>query len=203
MAERPEDASTGAAIVIPLRSFADGKVRLASILADDERAALARTMADAVVAAAGALPVAVVSSDPAVVSWATAHGCQVLHDPGSLNGAAAAGREWARRRGDARVAIVHGDLPLARSLERVVADGAEPVAVIVPDHRNDGTPVLSLPTVTPYVFAYGPGSAAAHAREAEQRGLAVRILPDRELGFDIDVEADLHTLAELRDRAAP
>ena len=45
-----------------------------------------------------------------------------------------------------------------------------PVAVAVPCHRDDGTPVLSLPTaVAGFVFAYGPGSFRRHAAAA--RGL--------------------------------
>src|SRR5690242_6898940 len=203
MAERPEDASNDAGVVIPLRSFADAKIRLASVLTDTARAARARTMAATVVAAAGTRAVAVVSSAPAVCEWATALGCTVLDDPGSLDGAAEKGRAWANARGFGRVVIVHADLPLARSLDTVAADGAAPVAVIVPDHRDDGTPVLSLPAASAFTFAYGPGSAARHAREAERRGLAVRTIRDRELGFDVDIDTDLATLNELRDRATP
>src|SRR3954453_1136844 len=201
MTERPPDARDDAGGVIPLRSFTDAKVRLASVLTDDARAAFARTMADTVVAAAGNRAVAIVSSAPEVLEWAAALGCTVLDDPGSLDGAADAGRAWARARGFGRVVIVHADLPLARSLDAVPGDGAAPVAVIVPDHRDDGTPVLALPAATPFTFAYGPGSAARHAREAEHRGLSVRIVHDRDLAFDVDVDADLRALNQMRDDA--
>ena len=53
-----------AAVVIPVKAFAAAKVRLASALTPPERAALARSMAEQVVAAAGTLPVTVVCADP-------------------------------------------------------------------------------------------------------------------------------------------
>ena len=100
-------------------------------------------------------------------------------------------------------AVVHADLPFARSLDAVVTDGGAPVAVIVPDHRDDGTPVLSLPTSVPFTFAYGPDSAARHADEARRRSLSVRILRDPALAFDVDIAADLEALDALRRTPAP
>ena len=50
---RPGAVPTTAGVVVPLRSFALGKARLAAALDDDARAALARAMAERVVAAAG------------------------------------------------------------------------------------------------------------------------------------------------------
>jgi 2-phospho-L-lactate/phosphoenolpyruvate guanylyltransferase len=175
-----------------------GKARLAEVLSEPERAALARSMAERVVSAAGAHPVVIVSSATEVVAWAVEHGCDVVADPGSLDAAAAAGRGWAIERGLARYAVVHADLPLARSLDAVVGDGDAPVAVIVPYHRDDGTPVLSLPTNVAFTFAYGPDSAARHAAEARRRALKVRIVRDPALGFDVDVAADLTELESLR-----
>ena len=66
--------------------------------------------------------------------------------------------------------------------------------MIVPDHRGDGTPVLALPTATPFTFAYGPGSAARHVAEAERRGLTIRRVADPDLAFDVDLPADLEML---------
>jgi len=180
-----------------------GKARLAAVLSETERAALARSMAERVVSAAGTHPVVIVSSAAEVVAWAHDHDCDVIADPGTLDAAANAGRAWAVERGFARYAVVHADLPLARSLDAVVADGAAPVAVIVPDHRDDGTPVLSLPTNVEFTFAYGPDSAARHAEEARRRALTVRIVHDRALGFDVDVAADLAELEALRPTPAP
>jgi 2-phospho-L-lactate guanylyltransferase len=194
MARPPEERSDAAGIVIPVRSFAGAKARLAGVLDRDARASLARAMAECVVRAARPRPIVVVSSAPDVAAWASALGLACIDDPGSLDAAADAGREWVRARAFARVVVVHADLPFAQSLAAVADAGPEPVAVIVPDHRDDGTPVLSLPAHAPFKFSYGPGSAARHAVEARRNGLAVRFVRDTGLGFDVDVEDDLRVL---------
>jgi 2-phospho-L-lactate guanylyltransferase len=191
----PRGSQTDAAIIVPLRSFVLGKARLADVLDDDARTNLARSMADRVVAAAGDRDLAIVTSAPEVCEWAVARGLTVLEDPGSLDGAAAAGQAWAAAHGHARYAIVHADLPRATSLDAITGDGGNAIAVVVPDHRNDGTPVLSLPTGSPFTFQYGPGSAARHIAEAEVRGLQVRVVHDPDLAFDVDLPADLEALA--------
>ncbi len=188
-----------AGVVIPVRAFAAGKARLAGVLDEATRATLGRTLADRVVAAAGGLPVVVVTSAPEVVAWAAGHGLEHLPDPGAgLDVAVTVGRDHLVAAGCRRVVIAHADLPRARpgALERFAVDGPD-VVTIVPCHRDDGTPVLALPATSPFDFAYGPGSARAHARAARAAGLAVRIVRDPDLGYDVDVPADLEALPEL------
>jgi 2-phospho-L-lactate guanylyltransferase len=180
------------AVVIPIRSFEAGKSRLGVEIDAARRADLLRTMADNVVAAAGSMPVAVVSNAGEVRAWAAALGLTLLDDPGTLDLAAAAGLEWAAAAGFGRVVVAHADLPLARSLAPVTADGSLPIATAVPCHRDDGTPVLSLPTsATAFDFAYGPGSFRRHAAAARAAGLAFRVRRDRSLGRDVDAPEDL------------
>ena len=159
-------------------------------------------MAERVVSAAGDLPVVVVSSDPDVVAWAGRRALACVDDPGSLDGAADAGRAWVRGQGLPRVVVAHGDLPFATSLDEVAAGGAEPVVVAVPCHRDDGTPVLSVPVDLDFSFAYGPGSFARHCAEAERAGATLRIVRDPDLSFDVDVPEDLDALAQRSDCAS-
>jgi 2-phospho-L-lactate guanylyltransferase len=181
-----------AAVVIPIRSFDGGKSRLGEHLDPRRRADLLRAMAGNVVAAAGTMPVAVVSNAVEVRRWAATLGLAVLDDPGSLDGAAAAGLGWAAASGFGRVVIAHADLPLATSLAPVAADGSRPLVSVVPCHHDDGTPVLSLPTAaTNFVFAYGPGSFRRHAAAARAAGLGFRVRRDRRLGRDVDAPEDL------------
>jgi 2-phospho-L-lactate guanylyltransferase len=184
-----------AGVVVPLRSFALGKVRLAQALDDDARRELSRTMAERVVAAAGTRPLVIVSSAPEVIAWARTLGVAQTADPGSLDGAAFAGREWVRERGLARVVVMHADLPLATSLDGIADDAGAPIAVLVPDHHHDGNPVLAIPAAVDFGFRYGPDSCARHAAEARRLGLEVRIVEDHALGFDVDDESDLDALA--------
>ena len=186
-------SSPRAGVVIPLRAFANGKARLAAVMDDLERTALARSMADCVVEAGGTLPMVVVSSAPEVRAWAETRTLEVVEDPGAgLDAAAREGVQWFRARGFDRVIVAHADLPRARpgSLEPF-ADLAPGDVVIVPSHRDDGTPVLSIPVHPPFPFAYGVGSAHRHAQIARQLGLAVQLVRDDELGYDVDLPEDL------------
>jgi 2-phospho-L-lactate guanylyltransferase len=191
--------SDTAGVVVPLRSFALGKARLAVALDDDARRAFSRTMAERVVAAAGRRPTVIVSSAPDVTEWARGLGLAHVEDPGSLDAAAERGRGWVREQGLSRVVVMHADLPLASTLDGIADDGDRAVAVVVPDHHDDGTPVLALPAASEFTFAYGPGSCARHIAEAERCGLGVRVVHDHALGFDVDDAADLAALADQHE----
>jgi 2-phospho-L-lactate guanylyltransferase len=179
-------------VVIPIRSFEAGKSRLGARMDPAQRADLLRTMAENVVAAAGTMPVAVVSNAAEVRLWAAGLGLTVLDDPGTLDLAAAAGLGWAAAAGSGRVIVAHADLPLAVSLAPMASDGSLPIVTAVPCHRDDGTPVLSRPTAAArFVVAYGPGSFRRHAAAARAAGLAFRVRRDRRLGRDVDAPEDL------------
>jgi 2-phospho-L-lactate guanylyltransferase len=188
-------AGARAGVVIPIRAFALGKARLADALDPATRTALARRWAERVVQAAAPLPVIVVSSDAEVQEWARLLHVTVIADPGTLDAAAVAGRDHLRDASCTRVVIAHADLPFARDLARLARDGSQPVVALVPCHRDDGTPVLSVPAAVDFRFAYGPDSFRRHAAEARRLGLAVRVVRDRDLAFDVDVPDDLVDLA--------
>jgi 2-phospho-L-lactate guanylyltransferase len=178
-----------AAVVVPVKAFSRAKARLAEVRTAAERAELARSMATTVVGAAGALPVVVVCDDDSVRAWAEGLGVEVLWTPGlGLNGAVEAGVDHLAERGVARAVVAHADLPLAEDLTVVL--GPEGVT-IVPDRHGDGTNVISVPTGAGFRFAYGAGSCAQHAAEAERLGLPVRLLRDEALGWDVDRPEDL------------
>jgi 2-phospho-L-lactate guanylyltransferase len=182
-------------VAVPIRAFALGKARLAEHLDPTERAVLGRRLAERVVAAASGLETLVVSSDDDVRSWAQGLHLRTIDDPGSLDAAAHEGRRWLARRGCTRIVIAHGDLPFAATFSGVARDGSRPVVVAVPCHRDDGTPVLSVPADADFAFAYGPGSFRRHAAEARRLGLGFRVVRDRNLAFDVDLPDDLGLLA--------
>ena len=192
-----------AGVVIPVRSFTRGKSRLAGAfgpgsLGRTEHEAFVRGLADRAADAATAHPTAIVTSAPEVVEWAIARDLAVVADRGSLDAAARAGRSWAAARGLARIVVVHADLPDIVSLESVAGDGDKPLVVIVPCHRGDGSPVLSVPIAAPFTFSYGPGSFARHCAEAARAGLELRVVHDEALGFDIDGPDDLAVVLARR-----
>jgi 2-phospho-L-lactate/phosphoenolpyruvate guanylyltransferase len=173
---------------VPIRGFRAGKGRLSSVLSDDERAALGRRMAGRVLDAAAPLPVYVVTSDDEVVAFASERGAKVVADPGSLNGAAGAGRAAVAADGFASVIVAHADLAQPEPFAWVAEfDGV----TIVPDRHGEGTNVMALPAHAPFDFAYGDGSRARHEREARVRGLALRVVNDASLAWDVDEPDDL------------
>jgi 2-phospho-L-lactate/phosphoenolpyruvate guanylyltransferase len=176
-------------VLVPVKSFAQAKVRLASALPPHERAELARRMGRRVIAAAGRLPVSVVCDDEAVARWAQANGAAVIWRPGvGLNGAVAAGVDELAAAGAIEVVVAHADLPLADDLTRVAGFAG---VTLVPDRHGDGTNVLCVPTGTRFEFAYGPGSFSRHRDECDRLGLPYRVLRDPRLAWDVDVPADL------------
>ena len=183
------------AVLVPVKAFAAAKLRLHPHVTGPERARLARAMADHVLEVAEPLPRAVVCDDPDVAAWARSRRALVVWEPGrGLNGAVEAGVDRLAAAGVRRVIVAHGDLPLARDLAWVAAF---PGVTLVPDHRDDGTNVMCVPTGAGFSFSYGPGSFLRHGEEAHRLGLALRVVRERSLGLDIDVPADLAHLAAV------
>lgn len=182
-------ASRSIAVLIPVKSFELAKGRLAEALDPEQRADLARSMAERVVAAARPLPTFVVCGSDDVAGWAESVAAEVIRfDQPGLNPAVTHGTDELARRGFDHVLVAHGDLPLARRLTHLTDfDGV----TVVPDRRGDGTNVLGLPLGAGFEFHYGPGSARAHRAEARRVGLPHRTIDDHELGWDVDTPDDL------------
>ena len=192
-------ATTTAAVLVPVKAFADAKRRLADALDPAERQALAMAMAGTVLAAAGGLRTAVVCDDEEVRAWAEANGAESIWTPGlGLNRAVAAGITHLAHRNVDRVLVAHADLPLAVDLAWL-ADGDG--ITLVPDRHLDGTNVACVPAHCGFAFAYGAASFRAHRAEAARLGLTARLVPDPRLGWDVDVPADLLVPAELEPPA--
>jgi 2-phospho-L-lactate guanylyltransferase len=180
---------------VTLRSFREGKGRLASALDAEQRASLARATAWRVLevcrAAGGAAIVVTPSTD--IAAWADDLGVEVVAEPsgGGLDGAATAAAAVAAARGSA-FAILHADLPLLRveDLDAVAACTAP--AVLAPSY-NGGTSLLA--ASEPIRFRYGPGSFHRHL--AALAHLAPAVVVTQGLAVDLDTPVDLHRAARL------
>jgi 2-phospho-L-lactate/phosphoenolpyruvate guanylyltransferase len=195
----PTTTPAATAVLVPVKAFGEAKQRLRDALDPPARQALAMAMAATVLQAAGALRTAVVCDDEEVRAWAEAQGAEPIWTPGlGLNGAVEAGVAHLASRGVERVIVAHADLPLAVDLAWVAAgDGV----TLVPDRHRDGTNVACVPAAVGFAFAYGAGSFTAHRAEARRLGLAVRLVPDARLGWDVDVPGDLAAPAALHPPA--
>jgi len=177
------------AVLVPVKAFRDAKARLAPALTPPERAALARSMAEAVLLAAGSLPVWVVCDDDDVATWALAAGSRVLWKPDrGLNGAVNEGIADLAAAGLERVIVAHADLPHAVDITWVAdSDGV----TLVPDRHDDGTNVAAVPATAGFTFSYGPGSFHRHSAEAARLDLPLRVVREPRLGWDVDRPDDL------------
>jgi 2-phospho-L-lactate guanylyltransferase len=177
------------AVLIPVKGFRAAKARLAGTLTVDERARLARWLADRVVAAAADLAVFVACDDDEVASWADGAGAEVLWSPGlGLNGAVDSGRATIAGKGFDHLVIAHSDLPLAHDLGRVATPGA---VTLVPDGRRDGTNILAAPVLAALPASYGGGSFRRHLDLAMSSGHRVEVIADVRLALDIDNPDDV------------
>ena len=179
------------AVLVPVKSFGEAKLRLAPALDPAHRAELARVMATHVVESAAPLPVAVVCDDAEVATWARDLGALVVWEPErGLNRAVEAGVTRLAADGARRVVVAHADLPQARAGRLAWVARFDGVTV-VPDHRDNGTNVICVPGGAGFTFSYGPGSFARHTAEAHRLGLPLRVVREPSLSHDVDSPADL------------
>ena len=177
------------AVLLPVKSFAEAKLRLAPALTPEARRALARDMATHVLACAGRLPVAVVCDDVEVAAWAREHHALVVWEPErGLNRAVQAGVARLASEGVERVIVAHADLAFAAELQWVADFGG---VTLVPDRGGNGTNVVGLPSRSGFTFSYGPGSFARHQAEARRLGLPLRGVRAPDLARDVDLPSDL------------
>jgi 2-phospho-L-lactate guanylyltransferase len=205
--------SSGIVAVVPIRSWQNGKTRLASVLSSGAREALMRRAATGVVQAAvasGAVDaVLVVSPDPAVLGWAGEIGSPVLALeqlgalPG-LNGAIEAGRNWAQSQSADGILSLFADLPLLEAGDVRSMTTRPEDAVFGPDRNSQGTNALLLRTRgagAAFRFAFGQGSLARHEAEAKRLGLTVAREERMGIAFDVDTPQDwtdfLETMSEI------
>ncbi|MEM9516738.1 MAG: 2-phospho-L-lactate guanylyltransferase [Actinomycetota bacterium] len=183
------------AVLVPVKRFTAAKGRLRGVVPDDERARLARWMAELVLDACDGIERFVACDDPVVREWAEAHGATVVWGPElGLNRAVDDGVAEIARLGFDHVIVSHADLPLPTALPDV---SRADTITLVPDRRLDGTNVMSFPVAHPVAASYGGGSFRRHLAAAQRTGAGVEIRRDHSLSIDLDTVDDLrHPLVE-------
>ena len=192
--------------LVPAKAFARSKSRLAPVLGDAERDALARGFLEHVldvVAASDAVEGAMVVTDSdEVADVAMARGAVVVRDEATSLGAIVdAALARLRARGAKSALVLMSDLPdLAADDVRALASAvATEDVVIAPDLRAAGTNALGVALSAPFPTCFGHAdSFVRHLACAQALGLRVRTHTSDRLGFDVDVPSDLDELNRKR-----
>ena len=193
--------------VIPVKSFARAKTRLAACLDAPARVALARGMASDVIMAAsrarGIEAVFALAPDPHTADWAERRGATSLAEGPrtSLSRVISRAVDVLAARGADVVIYLASDLPgLASTDIEQLLDAHRGGLTIAAARRDGGTNAFICDTPRPISLAFGPGSAARHLARARHAGLRTTRVNLPAFSRDIDTAADL---AALRSRPRP
>ncbi len=189
------------AFLVPIKSFEAAKGRLAPDATPEARRAIAIELARRVLCSLPRGSLVVGDGTEALRDLASAHDVELLPFPdGDLNQAVAAGVAYLAGRGSRRVTIVCSDLANPADLRRFWDTGHPRYAgqiasltgvLIVPDHRFEGTAVLSVPTQVSFRFAFGPSSLLHHVESAHEALVPRTIIFSRALSHDVDTLDDI------------
>ena len=202
------------AALIPMKSLAQSKMRLADVLDRHERSELALAMLVDVITAcneSGCFDLVSVISDDSEVFWqARELGAKPLAEPATLSGLneglTFGQRYLARRVAVDELVILPADIPLARAddiravVEALGADGAARCVLV--RSRDNGTNALALRPPEAIAMHYGRDSADAHRAAADAAGIAVVELMNERLAFDVDAPEDVDEMATASVGAA-
>jgi 2-phospho-L-lactate guanylyltransferase len=200
------------ALLVPIKDLSDAKHRLAPLLTEEERTALARLMLEGVLGECARLPPevrrVVVTNDRPAIALARERGFDVIEETrqdsesDSVDRASAA-LEAEGMRGVLRVPL---DLPFLRAAElmeilSLAAEGLQ--CVLVPSRDGTGTNGLYRAPPTLFPSRFGPNSLALHQSSARERTGGVKVVELASLALDIDEPGDVAALlAEKGDCAA-
>ena len=192
------------AILIPVKSFAQSKERLAPHYSAAVRAALAAALCEdffrTVAQVTGIDRVFVVSQEPLALEWARDNGWETIVEAAQISESHSvdAASRHCTEQGVGALLRLPIDIPLAtaRDIEALFSQTENPPSsVIVPS--RDGTGTNALLRIPPALFPshFGPGSFALHLDEAKRCGAAVHIMRNPRVELDVDEIDDLRAAA--------
>jgi 2-phospho-L-lactate guanylyltransferase len=185
--------------VVPVKSFARAKARLAALLDPVQREQLARAMLDDVLMGLGKLDelsgILVVSADADARNIARANGAQSVDDPfeDGPNAAVRLALPFLRKvRADAMI-VVPSDVPQIEpdELLPIFRSLTAPSIALVAAVRDGGTNVLGCSPIDLIAPCFGVNSFAKHAKAARRAGIEPAVFTCHSLMHDIDQPQDL------------
>lgn len=192
-------------ILVPVKNLSTAKQRLASVLPQSHRTALAQAMLQDVLTTlhswqAGP-PVAVVTSDPFAIEVAAAFDFDIIPDPdnpGETGAIEIATRICVDRGEDATLAIP-ADIPLIQSseLEEILKHAPAEGTVLVPAADGRGTNAAFRRPANLFPLRFGNDSFNPHHAAAQATGKPCVVLNLPGIALDVDNPSDLQQLISL------
>jgi 2-phospho-L-lactate/phosphoenolpyruvate guanylyltransferase len=190
-------------ILIPVKNLSYAKQRLASLLDQPMRTALAKAMLQDVLEAIYACPerptAAVVTSDEFAVSAAREFGFEIIpdRDNRSESDAIAMATEICVRRGVESTLVIPADIPLvtASELERIMRSAPVEGSVLVSSADRRGSNAIWRKPAALFPLRFGSDSFRSHLAAARATRKPCRVLTLLGVGLDVDSASDLRALA--------
>ncbi|HKM59805.1 MAG TPA: 2-phospho-L-lactate guanylyltransferase [Candidatus Bathyarchaeia archaeon] len=195
--------------VVPVKSLGASKNRLSSVLSPQERSQLTLAMLEDVLSALQTSTVddtVVVSNDLTVHDVVGKFGAMYLAQKTSgLNSAIEEATEWCVQEGAEAVLVLPADIPLLSSadVDRIVELGnCEEQTVVLSPSYDGGTNALFQSPPNLIRVCFGPRSFAEHIKEAQSKGICVRLHYSTSVATDIDSAEDLSKLLKTESNTA-
>lgn len=183
--------------IVPVKTLANSKKRLAPILSGRERAKLSESLLLDVMNAvcnSGVTKVIVVSMDQMVIKIAREFGAVIVKEKRECGvNSAVALTDSICRDGDASI-VIPQDLPfiLSSDIDMMCRSATGKRCVVVtPSHRYDGTNALLRKPSNAIETHYDEDSYEIHVNKAREENLPVKIFLNNRLMLDIDEPKDI------------
>lgn len=192
-------------ILVPVKNLSGAKQRLASLLDQPSRTALAQAMLHDLLSTlagwTGRPDVAVVSSDPFAVELAREYKFEIIPDAENPDETRAI--EMATRlcveRGVANTLVIPADIPLTQSweLEEILKQAPPVGSVLVPAYDGRGTNAAYRSPADLFPLRFGNDSFKPHLTAAQATGKPCVVLNLPGIAVDVDSAEDLRHLLSL------
>jgi 2-phospho-L-lactate guanylyltransferase len=195
------------AAVIPVKPFSEGKSRLASVLADDQRRTLIRNMfchvLETTLATPGIVDTIVISRDEEALGLAEEAGAHAILEAenSNLNAALDVARKASVVLSASGLLVVPADLAKldptdlsAVLISTEIQASARSFVCIAPDEIQRGTNALYIQPPDSFKFSFGTNSFEKHRNIAIEAGCDLHIIERPNLAFDVDEPDDLNNL---------
>ncbi|HXX00602.1 MAG TPA: 2-phospho-L-lactate guanylyltransferase [Candidatus Acidoferrales bacterium] len=192
-------------ILIPVKDLSLAKQRLASVLDQPSRTALAQAMLDDVLATLHGWKnrpqVGIVTSDPHALELARKYEFEIIPDPDNPGetGAIEMATRIAVERGAEFTLVIPADIPLIQAweLEEIFKHAPAQGSVLVPAADGRGTNAAFRRPADLFALRFGNDSFKPHHATAEATGKPCVVLNLPGIAVDVDNPEDLHRLISL------